>query len=320
MPGSPRLPRSPRAEALGSSSSGSSSGGGGAGSARRRPTSTSLAGVLLEAAAGSPVRGAVTGASAGAPAGAALAGSDPRLHASADHGAALAGSVASDLTKFQDASFLHSVLGSLPGVGAVGGVGDVSDLDEVLAQAPSPPMAAPAPTMAPSRNLFSFHRSGSSGVEAAGEHAVSLAPRSFFERAPTGSMGMAPTMAPTGSMGMPIHPSAASGAVSGAGSGSSAASGAGPSAGAHHDAPGALPLPAAPPKLSSSWTLPKPQLKLRTTVATHFSGPCVVPQTPTAWRGSKTSELGTLFWQGVQQTLDKDEQWAAVRRMVLGAC
>jgi hypothetical protein len=161
---------------------------------------------------------------------------------------------------------------------------------------------------------------------------VSLAPRSFFERAPTGSMGMAPTMAPTGSMGMaptmaptgslgmPIHPSAASGAVSGAGSGSSAASGAGPSAGAHHDAPGALPLPAAPPKLSSSWTLPKPQLKLRTTVATHFSGPCVVPQTPTAWRGSKTAELGTLFWQGVQQTLDKDEQWAAVRRMVLGAC
>jgi hypothetical protein len=204
----------------------------------------------------------------------------------------------------------------------------VSDLDEVLAQVPtmalaqvpSPPMAAPAPTMAPSRNLFSFHRSGSSGVEAAGEHAVSLAPRSFFERAPTGSMGMAPTMAPTGSMGMPIHPSAASGAVSGAGSGSSAASGAGPAAGAHHDAPGALPLPAAPPKLSSSWTLPKPQLKLRTTVATHFSGPCVVPQTPTAWRGSKTSELGTLFWQGVQQTLDKDEQWAAVRRMVLGAC
>jgi hypothetical protein len=320
MPGSPRLPRSPRAEALGSSSSGSSSGGGGAGSARRRPTSTSLAGVLLEAAAGSPVRGAVTGASAGAPAGAALAGSDPRLHASADHGAALAGSAASDLTKFQDASFLHSVLGSLPGVGAMGGVGDVSDLDEALAQVPSPPMAAPAPTMAPSRNLFSFHRSGSSGVEAAGEHAVSLAPRSFFERAPTGSMGMAPTMAPTGSMGMPIHPSAASGAVSGAGSGSSAASGAGPSAGAHHDAPGALPLPAAPPKLSSSWTLPKPQLKLRTTVATHFSGPCVVPQTPTAWRGSKTAELGTLFWQGVQQTLDKDEQWAAVRRMVLGAC
>jgi hypothetical protein len=280
--------------------------------------------VLLEAAAGSPVRGAVTGASAGAPAGAALAsalaGSDPRLHASADHGAALAGSAASDLTQFQDASFLHSVLGSLPGVGAMGGVGDVSDLDEVLAKVPSPPMAAPAPTMAPSRNLFSFHRSGSSGVEAAGEHAVSLAPRSFFERAPTGSMGMAPTMAPTGSMGMPIHPSAASGAVSGAGSGSSAASGAGPSAGAHHDAPGALPLPAAPPKLSSSWTLPKPQLKLRTTVATHFSGPCVVPQTPTAWRGSKTSELGTLFWQGVQQTLDKDEQWAAVRRMVLGAC
>ena len=219
--------------------------------------------MLLEAAAGSPVRGAVTGASAGAPAGAALAGSDPRLHASADHGAALAGSAASDLTKFQDASFLHSVLGSLPGVGAVGGVGDVSDLDEVLAQAPSPPMAAPAPTMAPSRNLFSFHRSGSSGVEAAGEHAVSLAPRSFFERAPTGSMGMAPTMAPTGSMGMPIHPSAASGAVSGAGSGSSAASGAGPSAGAHHDAPSALPLPAAPPKLSSSWTLPKPQLNAR---------------------------------------------------------
>ena len=286
------------------------------------------------------MRGAVTGASAGAPAGAALAGSDPRLHASADHGAALAGSAASDLTKFQDASFLHSVLGSLPGVGAVGGVGDVSDLDEALAQVPtmalaqvpSPPMAAPAPTMAPSRNLFSFHRSGSSGVEAAGEHAVSLAPRSFFERAPTGSMGMAPTMAPTGSMGMaptmaptgsmgmPIHPSAASGAVSGAGSGSSAASGAGPAAGVHHDAPGALPLPAAPPKLSSSWTLPKPQLKLRTTVATHFSGPCVVPQTPTAWRGSKTAELGTLFWQGVQQTLDKDEQWAAVRRMVLGAC
>ena len=290
------------------------------------------------------MRGAVTGASAGAPAGAALAGSDPRLHASADHGAALAGSAASDLTKFEDASFLQSVLGSLPGVGAMGGVGDVSDLDEALAQVPSPPMAAPAPTLAPSRNLFSFHRSGSSGVEAAGEHAVSLAPRSFFERAPTGSMGMAPTMAPTGSMGlaptmaptgsmgmaptmaptgsmgMPIHPSAALGAVSGAGSGSSAASGAGPSAGVHHDAPGALPLPAVPPKLSSSWTLPKPQLKLRTTVATHFSGPCVVPQTPTAWRGSKTAELGTLFWQGVQQTLDKDEQWAAVRRMVLGAC
>ena len=62
------------------------------------------------------MRGAVTGASAGAPAGAALAGSDPRLHASADHGAALAGSAASDLTKFQDASFLQSVLGSLPGV------------------------------------------------------------------------------------------------------------------------------------------------------------------------------------------------------------
>jgi hypothetical protein len=295
--------------------------------------------VLLEAAAGSPVRGAVTGAPAGAPAGAALAGSDPRLHASADHGAALAGSAASDLTMFQDASFLHSVLGSLPGVDAMVGVGDVSDLDEALARDPSPPMAAPVPTMAPSRNLFSFHRSGSSGVEAAaslGEHAVSLAPRSFFERAPTGSMGMAPTMAPTGSfgmaptvaptmaptgsVGMPTQPSAASGAASGAGSGSSAASGAGPSAGAASGAPGALPLPAAPPKLSSSWTLPKPQLKLRTTVATHFSGPCVVPQTPTAWRGSKTSELGTLFWQGVQQTLDKDEQWAAVRRMVLGAC
>jgi len=46
----------------------------------------------------------------------------------------------------------------------------------------------------------------------------------------------------------------------------------------------------------------------------------VVPQTPLGWQAKKTYELGDLFWQGIHHTLEANDQWAAVRRMVVAAC
>ena len=55
-------------------------------------------------------------------------------------------------------------------------------------------------------------------------------------------------------------------------------------------------------------------------VAGPYSGPLSVPQTPAAWRGAKTHELGTIFWRGIHDVLQAEDQWAAVRRQVLAAC
>lgn len=51
-----------------------------------------------------------------------------------------------------------------------------------------------------------------------------------------------------------------------------------------------------------------------------YSGPLVVPQTPTAWQAAKTNELGDIFYKGIHQMLQADDQWTAVRKRILSAC